>query len=253
MCRSKAEGGWRCAAHLPKRITRYGPTDAAWITDPDRRAMNEPNKVIAVYGKQSAGAALNIGLRIMSVEHGITKDIKEITPTGWRDAKLDERVKAPESIARKVDKALVLRQVPVKVSAAKFYDALRYTLVAPGADDFAYAVQASLADLVSRDYGLVEMSDRFLPHNSYMAFHSIASDHGIVTVSFEIQFHTEESFAIKMQTDPWYHHARVVGANADTVAAITEKSRKLSSTIEIPKGLDNIEVEDKKPIKKKMG
>lgn len=68
----------------------------------------------------------------------------------------------------------------------------------PGADGFAYAVQASLADPVSRYYGLVEMSDRSLPHNSYMAFHPTASDHGIVTVLFEIQFHTEESFAIKV-------------------------------------------------------
>lgn len=75
------------------------------------------------------------------------------------------------------------------------------------------------------------------------------------TVPFEIQFHTEQSFAVKTETDILYKRMRSLDTPLDEKQRLEEKMVDASAVIDIPTGLNDIEVDGIRPntprIKKK--
>lgn len=234
MCKSIAEGGQRCQGHLKKMSVRsFGPPDLAWMPD----QQNTPSLIIATYGKSGA-AALNLLLNANRVERTVTASVGSSAPGNWRVSGLEYRLKSPSSLAAKValkSDSLGLRP---DVVAPAINDVLRYTIVSPTADWFKDGVQQSLQSVI-RDGNRIEgIENSFVLGNPYMGVHAVSED----GVGFEVQYHTAESLAAKNQTHVLYELARDPSASLEDRRRAFDAMAATFADVEIPKGIDAIEV-----------
>jgi len=84
----------------------------------------------------------------VEAEPQVTSDILAVVPFSWSTTGLEYRVESPESIARKLVKEAgeVADEIPIITS--DFRDALRYTYVAPNAENFTEGVKGILTGLI---------------------------------------------------------------------------------------------------------
>ena len=251
MCQSTEDGGRRCPSHLRKMpLDAFGPSDAHWIVDPLEEPLNQAAAVLSEFGDEVGAAALNLAAKVKGAEPGITADVVALTPPGWRNHGLEHRAKGPQSMARKFAFLAMTTGEDLDRIAATFHDALRYTCIAPHGEGFESGVTTMLRSLVGQRYALDRMDNSFLPGNTYLGFHAVLGDQ---VVYFEIQFHTEDSYAIKKGTDALYRVARDPQSTPSEIRRAREDMKRLSQSIQIPEGLDVIDINGIKPTPKKRG
>lgn len=235
MCQSKAEGGRRCPSHLRQmRVGRFAARDSAWLQDEEGKSRNAPASVLDMFGEEYGSAALNIGLVAVEAEPQVTGDILVVVPSSWSSTGLEDRVKSPESIARKLIKETgeVADEIPIITS--DFHDALRYTYMAPNAENFTEGVKGILTGLIRRGYVLHRIDNSFLPGNTYMGLHAISGNR---VFTFDIRFHTQQSYQVKKTTDALYHKVRDPDTDPEDVRANRDQMRTASAQVVIPDGL----------------
>ena len=144
--------------------------------------------------------------------------------TGSKMEGLENRLKTPESLARKLN----------DTAPGQIADALRYTMVS---DEAVMAENAakSLAALEQQGYKVLKVKNTFKDGAPYKGVNTqIQAPNGQV---FELQFHTPESFAMKQNTHALYEEMRVLPPTSERARAIQQELVKMNETLPNPPGL----------------
>lgn len=236
MCQSKAEGGRRCASSLRSAdLARFSTADSWWVAPPHRE-RNEPAAILADFGDSVGAAALNLTRWAVQQEPSVTPDLARSVPAGWSTEKLECRIKAPESIARKLQDELALGRT-MRQAEKRINDALRYSIVAPSPVGFASGIQHTLDHLMAVGYTITSLVNLFQQGARYMGYHATANGEHI---PFEIQFHTRDSFTIKQTTDATYAVMRAATTPRDQKDELAQQMALASSAIVVPDGLRDL-------------
>ncbi|QQC89030.1 hypothetical protein [Streptomyces alfalfae] len=207
-----ADGSWEG----PQGLALSPRANTATNQFMDRALATEPNITDAI---QSAAAR---------VEHGKLNG-------------LDYRLKGEESLKRKVATALLedARLTP-EGALANIKDSLRYT-VEIRTKDYSHGVQQAVNDLRTRGFENVTFKNTW-EGSGYKGINSTWRDPATGQV-FEVQFHTPESFAAKMDTHVLYERERLPGTSDGEVAAIRAEQDSLFSRVPVPHGTDSIRLD----------
>jgi len=107
---------------------------------------------------------------------------------------LDYKIKSLESIESKLSKR------------SEMNDILRYTFIIPDGVEFTGKVKDLNDYLVANSIKLTKSKNYFCPENSYKGLNRFYTHEGY---TFEIQFHTNQSFEVKMKTHKEYESFRI--------------------------------------------
>jgi len=225
-------------------LSGFGPPDVSWRSDEHLAGLNQPTSVLNTYDIEAAIIALNLVWRANQNEPQISSDVVSSTPSGWRTAGFEHRVKSPASLARKIE-ILVLgafgRDVSIDNFAAEINDSLRYTFVSSSIGNFSTYIKSVSNGLENRGYRVTQSLNTFHPDMRYVGFHVSYKSPFSDSLIFEVQFHTEQSYETKQITDSMYHQWRTM-AHSEDRSRLEQRMVKLSSQVQLPKGLSQLQL-----------
>lgn len=172
------------------------------------------------------------------IEPGVTKSLSDMADQyGGRMEGLDFRLKAQDSLSRKIrDKSLVSGK-PMDTVTGKIGDALRYTMMLDG-NRYAEGAGAVLRDFESQGYTVVDQDNTWHPGNIYQGINTVLrSPDGHM---FELQFHTEQSFAAKTATHADYEISRDPKAPIAERLAAWNRMAVLQSKVPVPPNVGSV-------------
>lgn len=164
-------------------------------------------------------------------EPKVTADLKEISETTGSSLEgLEYRLKSEESLSRKLENS----------DGKSIRDVLRYTYISKSAD-YVNNYKSTVAILESKGYNVSAVKNYWLrsenPYNGINTF--IKTESGY---EFEIQYHTQESFDLKMgELHGLYEKARLLDETSKEHEKLTKTMFELSSSLDVPKGIQSIE------------
>jgi len=216
------------AADLARRIatgTRGGEAlfGAAWRGDGTLRLTAGESEAV---GRLFAGAK--------GAEPGLTAAMKDVTAglDGAHLEGLDFRLKTPESLLRKVATA-VEQHGDLGRALTESKDTVRYT-VSSTPSTYTGDVRAVVSDLQGRGYEPVKWKNTW-GNDGYQGINSFWRDPASGT-RFEVQFHTPESFDLKMSTHDLYETARVPGVDPQVAREADAQANALLASATPPPG-----------------
>ena len=172
----------------------------------------------------------------------ITRDLLTATQASVAAlAGLEFRMKAPESLARKIETKQ--QADPTRTHdevAGRLNDVVRYTVTCTDADSTAGQVRQVSDQLAEHGWKLRELEHSHLPDNPYRGVHAVYEHPSGETV--EVQFHTEQSLQVKEATHLAYETYRNPDRSPDERAAARKASAEAWNTLPIPPGLDKLTV-----------
>jgi hypothetical protein len=151
---------------------------------------------------------------------------------------LEYRMKGDDSLKRKVATALLedARLTPDR-ALANIRDSLRYTVEVP-TRDYSHGVQQAVDELRARGFENVTFKNTW-EGSGYKGINSTWRDPSTGQI-FEVQFHTPESFAAKMDTHVLYEKGRLPGISREDFDAIQAAQNDLFDRVPVPHGADSI-------------
>jgi hypothetical protein len=171
-------------------------------------------------------------------EPKITNDLSNVTGRfGGRMEGLEFKFKSPDSLQRKLvtkspDKGMTIDQYGNYLS-----DALRYTSMFPP-DKYVDGTRAVLADLNARGYRIVDVQNTWKPNAPYKGVNTnVRSPDGQL---FELQFHTRQSFDVKMEQHVLYEQERDPKLPPEVRAAATARMKANAASIVDPPKLTGL-------------
>jgi hypothetical protein len=148
---------------------------------------------------------------------------------------LEFRLKGQESLARKIEQKSATKGLTMKQYAAKIGDALRYTMIVPPGR-YGEGSQATIDDFRKQGYE-VEVENTWRPGSPYKGINTNMKKDGVI---FEVQFHTPESFDLKMDAHVLYEKARDTTASPEERAAATKKMIDNAEAMPTPSGAADV-------------
>ncbi|WP_433161149.1 hypothetical protein [Kribbella sp. CA-247076] len=174
------------------------------------------------------------------MEPQVTAQFLAALPPGSAPYQLDRRVKAPESLARKIrDSTSQRRRVPLD-------DVLRYTVLATSPDDLVSSARHTIDCLTDQDWRVTYAMHSYTDGSRYKGLHAYVAVPGVDRV--EVQFHSPESVRIKEQTTAWYEIERGAGFSTDERAAARQKCIELSASLSEPAGIGRLTTLGGRPV-----
>ena len=167
-------------------------------------------------------------------EPQITATMEEIAQNNGAElAGLEYRVKTPSSAYGK----MYDRDEPTDIKDMN--DIIRYTEIYTG-DNLAEGANASLQELESRGFEVVSVKNTWDVENAtYRGINTVVRDPSGQT--FELQFHTQESFDLKNgELHELYEERRTMADDDPRAIEIDEKMIELSSKLERPKNVHEV-------------
>jgi hypothetical protein len=165
-----------------------------WGDPPPTKAQ-----IAAEFGERRAARSLALLIRVAEVEPRITADFTAAMPVGSEPHHLKNRLKSPQSLARKLD--LTDRAWTGYVPE----DVLRFTVVVPNPDDVVDAATSMVGDLESRGWAMDSAHHSYVDGSRYKGLHAFLRCEGEV---IELQVHSRESIEVKTRTTPLYEIER---------------------------------------------
>ncbi|MBY8886574.1 hypothetical protein K7472_17120 [Streptomyces sp. PTM05] len=154
---------------------------------------------------------------------------------------LEYRLKGEDSLKRKIATSMLENpELTPEEGLARVKDSLRYTLEIP-TDRYTDGVQQAVADLHARGFENVTFKNTWRS-SGYKGINSTWRDPATGQV-FEVQFHTPESFAAKMDGHALYERERLPGVSADEVSAIKEQQKELFGRLAVPSHAEEIRLD----------
>lgn len=143
------------------------------------------------------------------------------------------RLKARDRIEEKVIIAMSERGRTADQAFTEIKDAIRYTFCYPD-DKYAEGVRADVNRLKDEGFELAEFRNTWINEE----YKGINSRWQIPESSqlFEVQFHTETSFAVKQETHEAYERLRTLPPDHEEVHELRVYQRQVSGKIPIPAG-----------------
>jgi hypothetical protein len=155
------------------------------------------------------------------------------------DKGLPYALKEPDSLKRKVATALVAAPgESMTTILGDIKDSVRYTAEIPGAS-YAQGVTKITGDLRSAGFEQVGVLKNSWGGTGYQGINSFWRDPA-TGHTFELQFHTPESFNAKMVTHDLYNEARLPSTTADARAELNRQQGEVFSQVPLPPGATNV-------------
>lgn len=171
---------------------------------------------------------------IVEKEPAITADVQDVADKNSAELQgLEYRVKTPSSTYEKMHE----REEGTEIGEMK--DVIRYTEIYPP-DKLAEGTNASLSDFESRGYTVDRVKNTWDDENTaYRGINAnLTSPDG---QTFEVQFHTQESFELKNgELHSLYEERRTMADDDPRAAELDDRMSELSSKLERPDNVDEV-------------
>ncbi|WP_055327024.1 XopAD/skwp family type III secretion system effector [Ralstonia solanacearum] len=159
-------------------------------------------------------------------------------------AGLDHAVKSAGSLREKLGYAITSKQQPdLQEVIPQISDALRYSIVLPP-DTFAPASRRILAGLEQRGHSMTARTNHFNHEGTPFGALSVTLQDPGGSFLWEIQFHTEQTFALKVRHHNLYKQAqreRHQGVSPDALRALLRPAWQDFRAVTMPAGCEEIE------------
>jgi hypothetical protein len=176
-------------------------------------------------------------LDVVSREPEITNDAKNIAErSGGELQGLEHRIKTPESVSNKLYERDNQREPK---TVGDINDIIRYTEV-HSPETLTDGVIKSLEEYESKDYSVERVKNSWLDENApYKGINAtLRTPDG---QSFEVQYHTQESFDLKNgELHTLYEEARNLPNGSERKIELEDKMRELSSKLNIPNIIEGV-------------
>lgn len=183
--------------------------------------------------------------KVIANEPEITKDLQEISSKTKVDmVGLDHRLKTRESFLRKIDtdSKHSLDTTEIDKTLDSTNDVIRYTYQSPP-EDFSKSYHDIAKELEEKGYQLTGIKNTWLDkRNPYNGVNCILQDSR--GQSFEVQFHTPESFDIKDKMHKDYEQWRVLDKSSTEAIEIYKRMHQQSAAMKIPKGIEKVKKDE---------
>ena len=244
MCRSAADGGRRCSKRehwsdvsneelLP--VVADGCPPVSW--DMGSTGSPSPAQLVEVDAATGVPALQRIE-QVREIEPAMTGEVLDAARrAGGELADLQSRMKSPASLARKLgDKAAKLGRDPSQV-VHSVTDVLRYTVVTAEPARLASTARSTVAHLQSNGWDIREADCKYAEGAPYKGLHILIGKGDLTT---EIQFHSEQSIAVKRATHHDYEIARDKSQPPEVRKAAEQRSVLAWSVVEQPEQLQRM-------------
>jgi len=199
----------------------------------DSLTEEEKGKQVEALGKMSVEERA-VYAKNLENEPRITNTMKEVAQNNGAELQgLEYRIKTPSSTYEKMQE----REDAMDIKDMN--DVIRYTEIY-SADKLAEGTNASLEDLKSKGYEVDRVKNTWDEENAtYRGVNVVLKDPEGQT--FELQFHTQESFDLKNgELHKLYEERRTMADDDPRAVEIDEKMTELSSKLERPKDIDEV-------------
>lgn len=212
------------------------PDDVAWRSteDPDLTLTHTEKAAVDDYLATSRTA-----------EPAVTADMVRIVDAhpGARLEGLDFRLKGEDSMYRKVSDALTEALPGSRASVdsvlGQMKDSVRYTVVFPS-DAYTAGASSVIRDLIDDGYQPYGPFKNSWGGDGYQGINSNWIEPGSGRI-IEVQFHTDSSFAAKMETHELYELERLPNQAPDVIAELQRQQNSIFDQVEMPGGANGID------------
>jgi multidrug efflux pump subunit AcrA (membrane-fusion protein) len=208
---------------LRRDVSGLAPADV-WVGEGDLTLFGKDLKRVKAFADAAAQAEPELSAKLASM----VADLPTSELAGF-----DARLKSFDSLARKVATIMAERSLPADLALSRVKDSIRYTVMTPG-DEFAQASTAVTDRLVADGLESVEFKN-FFGSDDYQGINTTWRDPSDGR-TFEVQFHTPESFAAKTETHPWYEELRLPGIDAARQAELKRMQKEVFDAVPRPVG-----------------
>lgn len=187
---------------------------------------------------QSNAAADRFLARAAHAESGISSQINGVVDRvdGAQMRGYPEFVlKSEESFKRKLSTELLARpDLTVHEALSGMKDSVRYTAEIPSSN-YVHGVETAVRDLQARGFENVTFKPTWDSPGGYKGLNSTWRD-PVSGQTFELQFHTPDSFNAKMQAHELYEAQRVPGVPESEIARLKDEQAEIFRQVERPHG-----------------
>jgi hypothetical protein len=164
--------------------------------------------------------------------------LNAVEAAGGEMSEFDQRLKKPDSIARKIDDRATTRGVEPAEAAGDVRDAVRYTAVFEDAD-YAAGVERTYAALAAQ--GMVPFDTKgklSFEGGSYKGMNvNFQDSNGLI---FEVQFHTKMSKKAAMDNHTDYEEFREASTSYDRAEVLYTRMESRTALVPTPPGADRL-------------
>jgi hypothetical protein len=185
-------------------------------------------QIAAEFGENAATRGLTMLARAAEVEQRVTADFTAAVPSGTVPHHLQNRMKSPHSLARKISKADDYGRV------LSPEDLLRYTIVVPDPDDLVDAAAGIVRNLRSKGWVMDSAHHSYVDGSRYKGLHAFLRCEGEL---IELQIHSQESLEVKTRTTPLYETERDPRQTKQARATARSACISLSDGMRHPTGI----------------
>jgi hypothetical protein len=193
----------------------------------------------------AAQQAREVVERAKGIEPVVTPDVQAAAKANRGRLKgLEHRFKTETSLARKLDARARTSTAGGTVEerlakeARKVNDVLRYTVVLPFGT-YKEGAAKTRQEMESKGYKTTNYWDAWSQSTTYkgqnLTFTRTALDG--VTLPFEVQMHTDETFKVKQKNHEAYEEARQTGTSAARVKELNSRMEARWSKVRVPEGI----------------
>jgi hypothetical protein len=189
----------------------------------------------------ASAAADDVIAKVSQIEPDVTKQMQDLAKKyGGVMEGLDFRLKAKDSMVRKIKADAIEKNVTPDVAASQLGDALRYTML-NDPERHSEMVKAVLSDFEGQGYRLKVKNfwqDRL---NTYRGI-NVQLQHPDTGTVIELQFNTPDSYKVKMEANHvLYEQQRVLPKSDPKWAELNHQMVKNSMSIPRPKWIDTVQ------------
>jgi hypothetical protein len=171
-------------------------------------------------------------------EPEVTRHLSELAEeTGGTMAGLEHRLKGAESLQRKIGDEVRARGVSAEYAAGSIKDSLRYTMTHPERT-MAWSADHVMTRLERSGYEVRDVKNYFQTGNSYKGVNVEMRTPG--GHPFELQFHTPESFELKMRAHAEYEIQRDLSQPLEARQQAFDRMAGWSSELTHPPGIEPV-------------
>ena len=189
-------------------------------------------EIAGLYGAEATVQSLTLLARVVKAERYLTDDLVDSIADGTSAYELENRLKSPQSLARKIRKmaGTAFNQQPIE-------DVVRYTILTPEPDDLVPTSLDAHDSLSRHGWTINGAVHSYADGSRYKGLHLFLQSYG---ERVEVQIHSHESIDVKSKTRPLYVVERDPTQPRDKRAEARDAAIALSAKMHQPRGIDDL-------------
>ncbi|MGC4939155.1 RelA/SpoT domain-containing protein [Kribbella sp. DT2] len=191
--------------------------------------------IAEMYGSEAASYSLSWLAGAGAVEPAVTADMVEAIGTEGFPYHLKNRLKSPQSLARKLSTRADYRRGRGR---SRPEDVLRYTVGTDHPRDLVTTAVRTVERLLAKGWTIDSAHHSYVDRSRYKGLHVFLHTRG---QTVELQVHSRESLAVKELTTPLYEVQRDRNQSPTVRAAAGAEATELSARLTDPAGLGDLE------------